>query len=301
MVFKNKRKRKNFKKRPKPEFEQKLLDLARVTRVVKGGRRFSFRATVVIGNRKGKVGVGVGKGTDVSNAIQKGFADAKKHLISVDFSKGTISHEIFKKDGSAKIMLKPAAEGRGIIAGGAVRVVVDLLGIKDIVSKSFGTANKLNVARGTIEALKELAPPRIKEEDEKVAKVKVSAKKVVDKKVVAKKPANKAEKKVEFKKVNKKRTASPKEVKKVVSKKKKSDDLTKIEGIGPKIAEVFANNKIETFKELADAKKEVLVEILSENKLSGHDPSTWGKQAVLAKDEKWDELKVLQDELNGGK
>lgn len=299
MAFKNKQKRKNFKKRPKPEFEQKLLDLARVTRVVKGGRRFSFRATVVIGNRKGKVGVGVGKGTDVSNAIQKGFANAKKHIINVKLDGGTISHEIFKKDGSAKIMLKPAAEGRGVIAGGAVRVVVDLLGIKDIVSKSFGTANKLNVARGTIEALKELTPPKITEKDDKnVDKTKVSINKTLDKKVVSKKPIKKV----------KKNEISEKKVKKIASltnkttsKKKDSDELIKIEGIGPKIAEVFSNNGIKTFKELEDAKKETLLKILSENKLSVHDPSTWGKQAGLAKDEKWKELKVLQDKLDGGK
>ncbi len=153
----NKRKRKNFKKRAKPEFDQKLLDLARVTRVVKGGRRFSFRATVVIGNRKGKVGVGVGKGTDVSNAIQKGFADAQKNLVEIKLVDGTIAHDIITKHGSAKVMLKPAAKGRGIIAGGAVRTVVELLGVKDIVSKSFGTSNKLNVARATIVALEEIA------------------------------------------------------------------------------------------------------------------------------------------------
>jgi small subunit ribosomal protein S5 len=143
------------KKREKPEFEQKLLDLARVTRVVKGGRRFSFRATMVIGDRKGRVGVGVGKGSDVSNAIGKAVNDAKKGMITIDISKGTIAYDMSVKMGSAKIMIKPAKEGRGIVAGGAVRAVVDLAGIKDIVSKSLGTSNKLNVARATIKALKE--------------------------------------------------------------------------------------------------------------------------------------------------
>lgn len=141
-------------KKEKPEYDQKLLDLARVTRVVKGGRRFRFRATLVIGNRKGKVGVGVGKGADVTDAIKKAFDDGKKNMINVDVSKNTIAHDIFIKSGSAKIMFKPAPEGRGIVAGGAVRAVVDLAGIKDIISKSLGTANKLNVARATIEALK---------------------------------------------------------------------------------------------------------------------------------------------------
>lgn len=149
--------RKNFRgKREKPEYEQKLLDLARVTRVVKGGRRFRFRATLVIGNRKGKVGVGVGKGSDVTDAIGKAFADAKKNLIIVPIKNNTIAHEVHHKKGSAKIILKPAKEGRGVVAGGAVRAVVDFAGIKDVVSKSLGTANKLNVARATVEALQSL-------------------------------------------------------------------------------------------------------------------------------------------------
>jgi len=147
-------KEKRFKsKREKPEYDQKLLDLARVTRVVKGGRRFRFRATVVIGNRKGKVGVGVAKGTDVSDAIRKAFDDAKKHLIVIRTYKNTIPHEIKFKLGSAMIILKPAPVGRGIVAGGAIRAVVDLAGIKDIISKSLGTPNKLNVARATVAAL----------------------------------------------------------------------------------------------------------------------------------------------------
>jgi small subunit ribosomal protein S5 len=152
---KSKKFRSDKKKREKPEFEQKLLDLARVTRVVKGGRRFSFRATMVIGDRKGRVGVGVGKGSDVSNAIGKAVNDAKKDMITIDISTGTIPYDMSVKMGSAKIMLKPAKEGRGIVAGGAVRAVVDLAGIKDIVSKSLGTSNKLNVARAAVKALKE--------------------------------------------------------------------------------------------------------------------------------------------------
>jgi small subunit ribosomal protein S5 len=145
-----------FKRREKPEFEQKLLDLARVTRVVKGGRRFRFRATLVIGNKKGRVGVGVAKGADVSDAIEKSYNDAKKNMIEVKMDGNTISHDVLMKLGSARVMLKPASKGRGIIAGGAVRAVVDLAGIHDIVSKSLGTSNKLNVARATIEALKSL-------------------------------------------------------------------------------------------------------------------------------------------------
>lgn len=145
---------KRFKtKREKPEYDQKLLDLARVTRVVKGGRRFRFRAVLVIGNRKGKVGVGVGKGADVSDAIKKAFDDGKKNIIVIKTHENTIPHNVFYKQGSARIILKPAKEGRGIVAGGAVRAVVEFAGIKDIVSKSLGTANKLNVARATLAAL----------------------------------------------------------------------------------------------------------------------------------------------------
>ncbi|MCA9364289.1 MAG: 30S ribosomal protein S5 [Candidatus Moranbacteria bacterium] len=143
-------------RREKPEYDQKLLDLARVTRVVKGGRRFRFRATVVIGNRKGRVGVGVSKGNDVSDAISKAYNDAMRHLVDVVMSDSTIPHSVYIKKGSAKILLKPATAGRGVIAGGAVRSVVDLAGIHDIVSKSLGTSNKLNVARATIDALKQL-------------------------------------------------------------------------------------------------------------------------------------------------
>lgn len=156
---------KNFRgKKEKPEFDQKLLDLARVARVVKGGRRFRFRATLVIGNRKGKVGVGVGKGADVSDAIRKAFDDAKKSLVTIKMTKNTIAHDINYKSRSAKIILKPAVEGKGIIAGGAVRTVVEFAGIKDIVSKSLGTSNKLSVARATVEALSSLTQARTRKE-----------------------------------------------------------------------------------------------------------------------------------------
>lgn len=155
------------RRRKKPEFEQKLLDLARVTRVVKGGRRFRFRATLVIGDKRGKVGVGVAKGADVSNAIEKAYNNAKKYLIEVKMSGNTITHDVQQKLGGAKVLLKPAAEGRGIIAGGAVRAVVSLAGVKDVVSKSLGSSNKLNVARATIEALKQLKTDKLTNRGEK--------------------------------------------------------------------------------------------------------------------------------------
>lgn len=143
-------------RREKPEYDQKLLDLARVTRVVKGGRRFRFRATLVIGNRNGKVGVGVAKGNDVSEAVRKAFNAAKKKLVQVKRYNSTIACAAEAKAGSAKVILKPAKTGRGIVAGGAVRSVVELAGIRDIVSKSIGSANKLSVARATLEALEKV-------------------------------------------------------------------------------------------------------------------------------------------------
>ncbi|OGZ96813.1 MAG: 30S ribosomal protein S5 [Candidatus Sungbacteria bacterium RIFCSPLOWO2_02_FULL_51_17] len=145
-------------KKEKSEFDQKVLDIRRTARVVKGGRRFSFRATVVIGNRTGRVGVGVGKGPDVSSAVEKAVNQAKKNTIKVVISKhASIPHEVMAKTGSAVILLKPAPAGSGIIAGGPVRVVTDLAGIQNISAKILSrTTNKLNNARATIEALKKI-------------------------------------------------------------------------------------------------------------------------------------------------
>ena len=142
-------------KEPK-EFEEEVLQIDRVTRVVKGGRRLRFRATVIIGDKKGRVGVGVGKSEEVVGSIKKAIADAKKHLIKVVIDGQTIPHETKVKYKSARILLIPAAPGTGIIAGGAIRKVVELSGIKDILSKSLGTTNKISCSRATLEALKGL-------------------------------------------------------------------------------------------------------------------------------------------------
>lgn len=144
-------------KREKSEFEQKVIDIRRVTRVVAGGKRFRFRATVVLGDHKGRVGVGVDKGTDTSESIEKAARSAKKNLITVSIKNGTISHETIGRFSSAVVLLKPAKAGRGIIAGGPVRIIASLSGISSISSKILGTTtNKLNNARATIEALKKL-------------------------------------------------------------------------------------------------------------------------------------------------
>jgi len=137
----------------KPEFDQKLLDLARVTRVVRGGRRFRFRAALVIGNRKGKVGIGVAKGADVSDAISKAFNKAKKALVSVNIVEGTIAHEIRFKYKSARVLLRPAKKGRGIVAGGAVRPVAELAGIRDLSAKMVGKGGKITNAQAAIRGL----------------------------------------------------------------------------------------------------------------------------------------------------
>lgn len=138
------------------EFEEEVIQIDRVTRVVKGGRRLRFRATVVIGNKKGKVGVGIGKSTEVAGAISKAVAQAKKNLIVVPMAGQTIPHRIAVKFKSARIMLMPAIPGTGIKAGGSVRKVIELSGIKDVMGKCIGSPNRLNNSQAAIEALKKL-------------------------------------------------------------------------------------------------------------------------------------------------
>jgi len=149
--------------KPKDEFQTKLLDLARVTRVTGGGKRMSFRAVIVAGDKKGKVGIGIDKGKDVSQAIEKATRRAKRDLLSVIIVDGTIPHEVMAKHGPAIILLKPQKKGRGLVAGGAVRTICDLAGIKNISSKILsGSKNKLNNARATMEALKKLKVHQVK-------------------------------------------------------------------------------------------------------------------------------------------
>jgi len=151
------------REKPKEEFESKLLDLARVVRVAAGGRRFRFRAVMVIGNKEGKVGVGVAKGLDVAQAVEKATRSAKKNLIQVSIIKDSIPHQVEAKFGASKVLLKPQRKGRGLVAGGTVRVICNLAGIKNISSKILGrTGNKLNNARATIKALQKLKIPNTK-------------------------------------------------------------------------------------------------------------------------------------------
>ena len=138
------------------DFEEEVIQIDRVTRVVKGGRRLRFRATVAIGNHKGKVGIGIGKSTEVTGAIQKAIAQAKKTLIQVPMVEKTIPHRIKIKFKSAKLLLMPACPGTGIIAGGPLRKIIELSGIEDIMSKSLGSKNRLSNSQAAILALGKL-------------------------------------------------------------------------------------------------------------------------------------------------
>ncbi len=189
--------RRNQQKEPK-EFEEAILQIDRVTRVVSGGRRLRFRISVVIGDQKGRVGFGIGKSAEVMVGIQKAVAQAKKNLINVPIFKGTIPHPMNSTFKSSRVLLFPAPEGKGVIAGGAVRRILELAGVKNVLSKVHGSRNKLNVAVATIQALQELqneAPHGIeaeesetKEEEKKTPK---KEKKEEAKKAPAKKPAAK--------------------------------------------------------------------------------------------------------------
>lgn len=196
--------KKPFKREPK-EFEEQVIQIARVTKVVKGGRRLRFRATVAVGNRKGKVGIGIGKSTEVTGAIHKAIAKAKKEMVAVVLDGSTIPHAVTTKINSSNIRILPAAPGTGLIAGSTIRKVLELAGIKDILSKSYGTTNKVNNTKAVIEALRSLKVTPYMEKRQKAAKKPAPKKeapakdKKDEKKPAAKKAAPKAKKPAEKK------------------------------------------------------------------------------------------------------
>lgn len=169
-----------FEREPK-EFEEKVIAIDRVTRVVKGGRRFRFRSTVVIGDGNGRVGVGVGKGGEVQSSIAKAVSKAKRDMITVPLVNRTIPHDVEVRYSGARVLLKPASEGTGVIAGGAIRNVVEIAGIHDLLSKSLGSSNKVNTAYATIEALKTLRATAVRKEVVAAKADKADKKKAEDK------------------------------------------------------------------------------------------------------------------------
>ncbi len=146
--------KRNFKEPREKEYEELVISVNRVTKVTKGGRHFRFAATVVVGNRKGKVGLGTGKANEVQDAVKKAIQSATKNVVRIPLVEDrTIPHEAIGEAGAAKVLIKPAKAGTGIVAGGSTRAILELAGIKDIVSKSLGSSTKINVARATLEAL----------------------------------------------------------------------------------------------------------------------------------------------------
>nr|YP_009398957.1 ribosomal protein S5 [Cliftonaea pectinata]ARW68082.1 ribosomal protein S5 [Cliftonaea pectinata] len=150
-------KKKNIKSKEENKWEEKVVQIQRVTKVVKGGKKLSFRAVLIIGNEKGQIGVGVGKANDVIGAVKKGVADAKKHIIHIYLTKYlSIPHPTYGISGAAKVILRPSATGSGVIAGSSTRTVLELAGIKNILAKQLGSNNKLNNARAVLNALENL-------------------------------------------------------------------------------------------------------------------------------------------------
>lgn len=150
-------KKKNLKQKEDNNWEERVVQVKRVTKVVKGGKKLSFRAVIIVGNEKGQIGVGVGKASDVIGAVKKAVTDAKKHIIDIPLTKSySIPHPIYGIAGAARIILRPSATGSGVIAGGATRTVLELAGIKNILAKQLGSKNSLNNARATLNALSNL-------------------------------------------------------------------------------------------------------------------------------------------------
>jgi small subunit ribosomal protein S5 len=188
--------RKDNREKEEKLFDERVLNVDRVARVVKGGRRFRFRALVIVGDRKGKIGIGISKGADVTSAVSKAVDGAKKNMVEIVSENGTIPHEVQAKVGGSNVLVKPASAGTGLIAGGVVRTILEVAGISNALSKNLGSSNKLNTAYATLEALMQLKPKsewivkpvKVKKSATPVKKA-PAAKKTATKPVAAKKAA----------------------------------------------------------------------------------------------------------------
>ncbi|NQV12356.1 30S ribosomal protein S5 [Candidatus Uhrbacteria bacterium] len=189
------------------EFEQRILDLARVTRVTTGGKRMRFRVALVIGDKKGRVGFGVAKGTDVQLAIQKSFHQAQRNLVTLDLVEGTFPHRQEGQFGAANVIIMPAPKGTGLKSGGAMRVILDLAGVSDVVTKILGSKNKINVAKATFDALSQMVIPEGTLTDSESNAKKRQAKRTQDAKKVVKSSAKPEAKKPAVKKPEAKKSA----------------------------------------------------------------------------------------------
>ena len=210
-MMKNNRRKDNRPREDKKEFDQYILDLARVTRVTEGGKQLSFRACVILGDRKGRVGFGLSKGKDVQYGVEKAVRQARKHIINVPIVNETIPHAVISKANAAVVMLKPAPRGSGIIAGGAVRVVLELAGVPNVSSKILGrTKNKVAIVQATLAALQSFKSKNGRYDVLAKIKEREQAKKTLAEPVVVKdeikKPEVKSEKKEVMKKEVKKTT-----------------------------------------------------------------------------------------------
>ncbi len=171
------------------QFDERIVNIDRVARVVKGGRRFRFRALAVVGDRKNKVGIGSAKGADVTTAVAKAMEVAKKNMVTIHLYKDTLPHDATAKVGGANILIKPASPGTGLIAGGVVRTILEVAGVRNALSKSLGSTNKTNTAYATLEALQSLVPAKkwvTSQNDAKAETKKAAAKKVAAKTAGAK-------------------------------------------------------------------------------------------------------------------